>query len=130
MAFCRAFGGVAAWEGEGSPYSENSEEVTHQVVDRPTQGHRFLSRDYVQPQWVFDSANARVLMPVDLYEAGACCTLQRVTAAGSRESCSAFADATPSLASRTSRIGSSRTSLPGHNRIHVQLVCMPSGLID
>ena len=31
-----------------------------QVIDRPTQGHRFLSRQYVQPQWVFDSANFRV----------------------------------------------------------------------
>lgn len=30
-----------------------------QVVDRPSQGHRFLSRAYVQPQWVFDSANFR-----------------------------------------------------------------------
>lgn len=67
---CRSFGGVAAWEGEGSPYGENAEEITHQVVDRPTQGHRFLARQYVQPQWVFDSANARVLMPVDLYEPG------------------------------------------------------------
>lgn len=46
--------------------------LTHfmQVVDRPTQGHRFLSRDYVQPQWVFDSANFRVHMPVDLYVPG------------------------------------------------------------
>lgn len=67
----RAFGGVAAWEGEGSPYSENDEAVTHQVVDRPVQGHRFLSRAYVQPQWVVDSANARVLVPAGLYAPGA-----------------------------------------------------------
>lgn len=41
-----------------------------QVVDRPKQGHKFLSRDYVQPQWVFDSANFRVLMPPELYAPG------------------------------------------------------------
>ena len=41
-----------------------------QVVDRPTQGHRFLSREYVQPQWVFDSANFRVLASPALYAPG------------------------------------------------------------
>ena len=41
-----------------------------QVVDRPTQGHRFLSREYVQPQWVFDSANFRVLARPLLYAPG------------------------------------------------------------
>ncbi|GBF98730.1 hypothetical protein Rsub_11279 [Raphidocelis subcapitata] len=66
----RAFGGVAAWEGEGSPHAESDEAVTHQVVDRPVQGHRFLSRAYVQPQWAVDSANARVLLPAELYAPG------------------------------------------------------------
>ena len=41
-----------------------------QVVDRPTQGHKFLSRQYVQPQWVFDSANFRVLANAELYAVG------------------------------------------------------------
>ena len=40
------------------------------MVDRPTQGHRFLSRKYLQPQWVLDSANFRVLMPAELYVPG------------------------------------------------------------
>lgn len=44
--------------------------MTHQVVDRPSQAHRFLSRRYVQPQWVVDSANARALMPAELYAPG------------------------------------------------------------
>eukprot|EP00879_Flechtneria_rotunda_P025008 GHRR01026537.1.p1 GENE.GHRR01026537.1~~GHRR01026537.1.p1 ORF type:complete len:683 (+),score=323.94 GHRR01026537.1:88-2136(+) len=66
----RAFGGVAGWDGEGSPFTESDESITHQVVDRPTQGHRFLSRVYVQPQWVFDSVNHRVLMPAELYAPG------------------------------------------------------------
>ncbi len=42
-----------------------------QVVDRPTQGHRFLSRAYVQPQWVVDSANFRVLAEAGRYAPGA-----------------------------------------------------------
>ncbi|GAX74298.1 hypothetical protein CEUSTIGMA_g1747.t1 [Chlamydomonas eustigma] len=66
----RAFGGTVAWAGEGSPMGESDEAITHQVVDRPVQGHRFLSRRYVQPQWVLDSANFRVLMPSDLYIPG------------------------------------------------------------
>lgn len=39
-------------------------------MDRPTQGHRHLSREYVQPQWVFDSANWRVLARPSLYAPG------------------------------------------------------------
>ncbi|KAL4432847.1 hypothetical protein ABPG77_008173 [Micractinium sp. CCAP 211/92] len=66
----RSFGGEAGWDGEGSPVQEGDERVTHQVVDRPTQGHRFLSREYVQPQWVFDSANFRVLAKPSLYAPG------------------------------------------------------------
>ena len=67
----RAFGGVAGWAGEGSPLAEGDEAITHQVVDRPAQGHRFLAREYVQPQWVFDSLNWRVLADARLYAPGA-----------------------------------------------------------
>ena len=40
------------------------------MVDRPTQGHRFLSREYVQPQWVFDCANSRCLLAAAPYAPG------------------------------------------------------------
>ncbi|KAL3153967.1 hypothetical protein ABBQ32_013523 [Trebouxia sp. C0010 RCD-2024] len=66
----RAFGGVVAWQGEGSPLPESDDSITHQIVDRPSQGHKFLSRHYVQPQWVFDSANFRVLAQPELYAVG------------------------------------------------------------
>ena len=45
-------------------------DVSSQVVDRPTQGHKFLSREYVQPQWVLDSANFRVMADARLYAPG------------------------------------------------------------
>ncbi|XP_058188182.1 pescadillo homolog [Rhododendron vialii] len=65
-----AFGGVVSWEGEGAPFDESDQSITHQIVDRPTQGRRFLSREYVQPQWVYDSVNARIILPVEEYLVG------------------------------------------------------------
>nr|GMC87786.1 pescadillo homolog [Ipomoea batatas] len=65
-----AFGGVVSWEGEGAPFKESDQSITHQIVDRPTQGHRFLSWEYVQPQWVFDCINARIILPTENYFVG------------------------------------------------------------
>ncbi|KAJ4786199.1 hypothetical protein LUZ62_037445 [Rhynchospora pubera] len=65
-----AFGGVVSWEGEGTPFEETDEDIAYQIVDRPTQGHKFLSRHYVQPQWVFDCVNARIILPADAYMVG------------------------------------------------------------
>ena len=41
-----------------------------QILRRPTQGHNFLSRHYVQPLWVFDSANFGVVAKAELYGVG------------------------------------------------------------
>ncbi|KAM7509172.1 hypothetical protein LguiA_019625 [Lonicera macranthoides] len=65
-----AFGGVVSWEGEGAPYKESDQSITYQIVDRPTQGHKFLSREYVQPQWVYDCVNARIILPTEEYMVG------------------------------------------------------------
>lgn len=65
-----AFGGAVSWEGDGSPFQESDENITHQIVDRPTQGHIFLSREYVQPQWVYDCVNARIILPTAGYLVG------------------------------------------------------------
>ncbi|RHY06171.1 hypothetical protein DYB38_009391 [Aphanomyces astaci] len=67
----RAQGGVVGWDGVGSPYSEKSELITHHVMDRPQQGHRYFTREYVQPQWVFDSINSQTLLPLTKYVPGA-----------------------------------------------------------
>ena len=34
-------------------FTESEETITRQIVDRPDQKHRFLTRVYVQPQWVY-----------------------------------------------------------------------------
>ncbi|KAL2528917.1 pescadillo-related [Forsythia ovata] len=65
-----AFGGVVSWEGEGAPFPETDQSITHQIVDRPTQSRKFLSREYVQPQWIYDCLNFRVILPTDEYLVG------------------------------------------------------------
>ncbi|CAI9271525.1 unnamed protein product [Lactuca saligna] len=65
-----AFGGVVSWEGDGAPFEESNQSINYQIVDRPTQSHRFISRDYIQPQWVFDCINARVILPTEEYMVG------------------------------------------------------------
>ncbi|KAL2528919.1 pescadillo-related [Forsythia ovata] len=65
-----AFGGVVSWEGEGAPFAESDQNITHQIIDRPTQRRKFLSRHYVQPQWVYDCVNFRVILPIEEYLVG------------------------------------------------------------
>nr|XP_043629428.1 pescadillo homolog [Erigeron canadensis] len=65
-----AFGGVVSWDGEGAPFEESDQSINYQIVDRPTQSHRYISRDYIQPQWVFDCINARIILPTEEYLVG------------------------------------------------------------
>lgn len=48
----------------------SSETITHQIVDRPRVDTSIKSREYVQPQWVFDSINERCRLPVSPYAPG------------------------------------------------------------
>ncbi|XP_014207692.1 pescadillo homolog isoform X2 [Copidosoma floridanum] len=69
----RCFGGEVSWEKllfVGSTFDENDETITHHIVDRPSMDKQYISRYYIQPQWVFDSVNARDLMPVEKYLIG------------------------------------------------------------
>lgn len=69
----RSFGGQVSWDesvAEGSLYSESDETITHQIVDRPNVERKYLSRYYVQPQWVYDCINARMFLPVQDYFPG------------------------------------------------------------
>ncbi|KAJ3634468.1 hypothetical protein Zmor_016464 [Zophobas morio] len=63
----RSCGGVVSWEG--LTYDEADPSITHHVVDRPTLAKR-STRYYVQPQWIYDSVNARKQLPVELYLEG------------------------------------------------------------
>ncbi|XP_065558160.1 pescadillo homolog [Artemia franciscana] len=72
----RSCGGQVSWDKniyEGATFDENDETVTHQIVDRPLGmiGKQFMSRYYIQPQWVFDCVNYRQLLPVEDYFPGA-----------------------------------------------------------
>ena len=67
----RSFGGEVCWDGEGSPYDERDGGVTHHVCDRPMdEASLDPTREYVQPQWVVDCANWRVLIPPAEYFPG------------------------------------------------------------
>ncbi|XP_023011676.1 pescadillo homolog [Leptinotarsa decemlineata] len=69
----RCFGGEVSWDKTlfvGSTFDENDESITHHIVDRPSMEKQFISRYYIQPQWVFDSVNARELLPVNKYFMG------------------------------------------------------------
>lgn len=66
----QSFGGVVGWDGEGSPYNEMDGRITHQVIDRPKPLIKHENRLFVQPQWVFDSTNARVLVNASKYAPG------------------------------------------------------------
>jgi pescadillo protein len=69
----RCFGGLVSWDKTlyvGSTFDENDETITHQIVDREDIKSKFLNRYYIQPQWVYDCVNARMLLPVQEYFIG------------------------------------------------------------
>eukprot|EP00607_Mallomonas_marina_P011023 CAMPEP_0182421878 /NCGR_PEP_ID=MMETSP1167-20130531/7421_1 /TAXON_ID=2988 /ORGANISM="Mallomonas Sp, Strain CCMP3275" /LENGTH=479 /DNA_ID=CAMNT_0024599459 /DNA_START=703 /DNA_END=2142 /DNA_ORIENTATION=- len=65
-----SFGGLVGWDGEGSSFKSEDPSITHHVIDRPLQVPPEASREYVQPQWVFDSINAALLLPTLRYRPG------------------------------------------------------------
>jgi pescadillo protein len=69
-----SFGGQVGWEGQDSPIAMDDPSITHHVVDRPallpTYAKLPKSRDYIQPQWVMDSANFNFVLPIDKYGVG------------------------------------------------------------
>uniref|UniRef100_A0A336LZN7 Pescadillo homolog n=1 Tax=Culicoides sonorensis TaxID=179676 RepID=A0A336LZN7_CULSO len=69
----RCFGGKVSWDKNifiGATFDEDDETITHQIVDRPNLDKKYISRDYVQPQWIFDSVNQRKLLPTNKYFMG------------------------------------------------------------
>uniref|UniRef100_A0A673TZN0 Pescadillo homolog n=1 Tax=Suricata suricatta TaxID=37032 RepID=A0A673TZN0_SURSU len=69
----RSFGGDVSWDKSlciGATYDVTDSCITHQIIDRPGQQTPVIGRCYVQPQWVFDCVNARLLLPVADYFPG------------------------------------------------------------
>ena len=72
LDFCiKACGGELSWECEENhlePFKEG--EVTHRIIDRPVPEKEDKNCNFVQPQWVYDSLNAGILLPVEEYAPG------------------------------------------------------------
>jgi len=70
----RSCGGEVSWDptvAYGSTFAGDDPSVTHQIVDRPSIETQDVNRFYLQPQWAYDSVNARMLLPKDDYFPGA-----------------------------------------------------------
>ncbi|XP_072244091.1 pescadillo [Leuresthes tenuis] len=74
LAFAiRCFGGEVSWDKSvciGSKYDVTDETITHQIADRPNVDKQYMNRYYIQPQWVYDCVNAKILLPVEDYFLG------------------------------------------------------------
>lgn len=72
---CLAYGGKVGWEGNDSPIGVKDPSITHHIVDRPKLPSSYddlpKSREFVQPQWLLDSANFSFLLPTSRYAVGA-----------------------------------------------------------
>ncbi|KFV47549.1 Pescadillo, partial [Gavia stellata] len=70
----RCFGGQVSWDKSlciGATYDVSDPSITHQIVDRPRVEQQVVGRGYyLQPQWVFDSVNAKLCLPVTDYFPG------------------------------------------------------------
>ncbi|XP_053558186.1 pescadillo homolog [Bombina bombina] len=69
----RSFGGVVSWDASlciGATYDSSDPTITHHIIDRPSIHNQVINRYYVQPQWVIDSVNARIRLPVEDYFPG------------------------------------------------------------
>lgn len=52
---------------------EEDKHITHHIMDRPGIADVYEGREYIQPQWVFDCCNARLLLPTELYTVNVKC---------------------------------------------------------
>jgi pescadillo protein len=67
----RSAGGRVCWAEDEAKSSMDSEGVTHVVIDRPGEITKLPDREYIQPQWVFDSFNEQISLPIAEYTHGA-----------------------------------------------------------
>lgn len=70
----RSFGGEVSWDKTlfpGATFDDSDPSITHHIVDRESLAERRVDRVYIQPQWVYDSVNMRILLPTADYLIGA-----------------------------------------------------------
>lgn len=70
----RSLGGEVSWDKTlfpGATFEEDDPSINYQIVDRDSIAERRIDRTYIQPQWVYDSINMRMLLPTDDYLMGA-----------------------------------------------------------
>lgn len=61
-------GGLYGDDSDESAFNEDSQEITHYIVDRPSESINFIkNKEYIQPQWIFDCLNAGKLLPTSDY---------------------------------------------------------------
>lgn len=68
-------GGSVGWDGPVSTFDASDMSITHHVIDRPLTDEQSKmmqkrQREFIQPQWVFDSLNVGTLLPISRYTAG------------------------------------------------------------
>lgn len=66
----KCFNGEVGYDNPFSPYKEDDLSITHQISDRPITNEKYPNREYIQPQWVYDSINAKMLLPIEKYSEG------------------------------------------------------------
>jgi pescadillo protein len=67
-----AMGGQCGWDatsGSGSPFTIDSEKITHVITDRPNV-QMVQGKEYLQPQWVYDCVNQQGLVNTKGYHPG------------------------------------------------------------
>ena len=69
-----AMGGRIGWDGMGSAIQEDDASITHHIIDRASLRDtetQIATREYIQPQWIYDSINSKLSLPIDRYAMGA-----------------------------------------------------------
>lgn len=70
----RSFGGEVSWDRNlfpGATFDESDPKIAYHIIDRSSLNERHIDRSYVQPQWVYDCINMRMLLPTNEYLLGA-----------------------------------------------------------
>jgi pescadillo protein len=68
ISYC---GGLYGDSSDTSAFTEDDKRITHYIVDRPPNGINMKpNKEYVQPQWIFDCLNKKMILPVSNYAPG------------------------------------------------------------